>query len=69
MLFFKRNGAKVTTLIVYVNDTVVTGNDVAEVTHLKSNLAKEFEIKDLGSPQYFIGIKVVKAKQGIFLFQ
>lgn len=58
-----------TALIVYVDDIIVTKNDAAEVAHLKESLAKEFEIKDFGSLQYFLGIEVAKAKQGIFLSQ
>ena len=57
-LFVKRNVNKVTELIVYVDDIVVTGNDEEEVTHLKMQLAKKFEIKELGPLRYFLGIEV-----------
>lgn len=50
-----------------MDDIVVTRNDDAEVTRLKGSLAREFEIKDLGSLRYLLGIEVAKAKQGIFL--
>jgi len=53
-LFIKHVGEKVTTLLVYVNDIVVTWNNEAEQECLKQNLAKEFEIKDLGV-QIFLG--------------
>lgn len=33
-----------------------------ETTILKGSLAKEFEIKDLGSLKNFLGIEVVKVK-------
>lgn len=32
-------------------------------------LTKEFEIKDLGQLQYFLGIEVVRSRQGIFISQ
>lgn len=48
-LFAKHNGDNVTTLIVYVDDIVVTGNDGTKVTRLKDYLAKEYEIRDLSS--------------------
>lgn len=35
-------------LNVYVNDIVVTGNELEEIANLKHSLAKEFEIKGLG---------------------
>lgn len=35
----------------------------------QTNLAREFEIKDLCQLQYFLGIKVVHSKEGIFLSQ
>uniref|UniRef100_A0A2N9FH39 Integrase catalytic domain-containing protein n=1 Tax=Fagus sylvatica TaxID=28930 RepID=A0A2N9FH39_FAGSY len=60
---------KVTALIVYVDDIVVTGNDIMEMGKLKTYLAKEFEIKDLGTLRYFLGIEVARSKEGIFVSQ
>ena len=59
----------VTTLIVYVDDIIVTGNDEKEKNTLKQCLAKEFEIKDLGKLKYFLGIEVAWSKQSIFISQ
>lgn len=56
ILFVKRAGSKVMTLIVYVDDIVIIENDEVEVRLLRINLAREFEIKDLGSLKYFLGI-------------
>ena len=39
---------KITTLLLYVNDIIVTGNDDMQHQQLKESLAREFEIKDLG---------------------
>ena len=58
-----------TALIVYVDDIVLTCNDLEEMNHLKIYLAREFEIKDLGSLKYFFGIEVAKSKEGIFISQ
>lgn len=38
---------KITALIVYVDDIVITGDDVEVIQKLKQDLAKEFEIKEL----------------------
>ena len=58
-LFIKHSlSGGVTTLIVYVDYTIVTRNDEKGKNTLKQCLAKEFEIKDLGNLNYFPGIEV-----------
>ncbi|KAM2422408.1 hypothetical protein ACFXTH_028630 [Malus domestica] len=68
-LFLKRRMSKLTTLIIYVDDMIVTGDDKEEISRLKDYLATEFEMKDLGGLKYFLGIEVALSKQGIFLSQ
>lgn len=69
-LFIKHSTqGKVTALIVYVDDIILTGNDVEEMMNLKTYLAKEFEIKDLGELKYFLGIEVARSRNGIFISQ
>ncbi|XP_071901935.1 retrovirus-related Pol polyprotein from transposon RE1 isoform X4 [Coffea arabica] len=68
-LFYKRNYNDITVLLVYVDDMIVTGNNKEEIENLRSYLAKEFEIKDLGTLKYFLGIEVSRSKQGLFLSQ
>jgi hypothetical protein len=36
---------------------------------LKRNLATEFEIKDLGSLKYFLGMEIARSKKGISVSQ
>ena len=69
MLYKHAERGKVTILIIYIDDTIVTDNDVAEMQSLKDFLAKEFEIKDLGSLRYFLAIEVAWSKRGIFWSQ
>jgi hypothetical protein len=33
---------------VYVDDIIITGDDIDEIKHLKEHLAREFEVKDMG---------------------
>ena len=47
-LFLKRWQSRITTLIVYVDDMIITGNDTEEVAKLKKQLASKFEMKRLG---------------------
>ena len=69
-LFIKHSSlGGLTTLLVYVDDIIVTGNDDKERQVLNQCLAKEFEIKVLGRLKYFLGIEVAHSKQGIFISQ
>lgn len=55
----------------YVDDIIVTRDDVEEneMNRLKKALAAEFEIKDLGSLRYFLGMEIAQSKKGIVLSQ
>jgi len=68
-LFLKKQQGKITALIVYVDDMVVTGNDPEEREALQDYLSREFEMKDLGPLKYFLGIEVSRSDKGIFLSQ
>ncbi|PRQ44810.1 putative RNA-directed DNA polymerase [Rosa chinensis] len=68
-LFLKRCEGKLTALIIYVDDMIITGDNSEEVERLKDLLASEFEMKDLGSLKYFLGIEVARGSSGIFLCQ
>ncbi|RVW74217.1 Retrovirus-related Pol polyprotein from transposon RE1 [Vitis vinifera] len=46
-LFLKKQHGEIMTLIVYVDDMVVTGNDPEERKALQNYLSREFEMKDL----------------------
>ena len=66
-LFLKKVGDKITVLIIYVDDMIVTGNDLTEMSKLKDYLSSKFDMKDLGRLKYFLGIEVNRSKQGIFV--
>lgn len=66
-LFLKHRNGKVTALIIYVDDMVLTGDDLEEIGNLQKYLASEFEMKRLGDLKYFLGIEVARSKNGIFL--
>jgi hypothetical protein len=68
-LFLKHHLGKVTALIVYVDDMIITGDDSEEIARLQEQLATEFEMKNLGGLKYFLGIEVARSKHGIFLSQ
>ncbi|GAA0184850.1 transmembrane signal receptor [Lithospermum erythrorhizon] len=69
-MFIKHTGnGKVTILIVYVDDIIVTCDDMAEIKNIKRWLATEFEVKDLGMMKYFLGMEIAPSRQGISVSQ
>ncbi|KAA0047442.1 Copia protein [Cucumis melo var. makuwa] len=42
---------------------------LTEISQLKQRMSTEFEIKDLGNLKYFLGMKVVRSKEGISVSQ
>jgi len=54
-------------LVVYVDDSAITGDDTTGIDSLKKYLRKHFQTNDLGSLEYFLGIEVAISKKGILL--
>lgn len=56
-------------LIVYVDDSIVTGGNIETVKLLKRNLASELKIKNHGHVRYFLGMEVAWSWEGIVICQ
>lgn len=56
-LFLNKQNGKITILIVYVYDMVVTKDDLEERETLQRHLSREFEM-ELGSLRYYLGIEI-----------
>ena len=68
-IFYKNSSSGIILLVVYVNDIVITGSDSKGILSLKSFLNSQFRTKDLGMLKCFLGVEVMKSKQGILLSQ
>ncbi|GJY90671.1 putative RNA-directed DNA polymerase [Tanacetum coccineum] len=68
-LFVKHDSDNILILLVYVDYIVITGSNLDEIDKFKRFLASKFQIKDLGSLKYFLGIEVLENKNGLCLSQ
>jgi hypothetical protein len=57
------------TIYLYVDDMVLIGPRGKELSVLLKMLDSEFGVKDLGQPEFLLGIKVTRSKKGIMLSQ
>ena len=58
-----------TLLLLYVDDMLITGDDVDHINHVKQQLGEQFQMSDLGPLSYFLGIKVLRSSKGYYLSQ
>ena len=56
-------------ILVYVDDLIISGNDSSAISDFKKYLRDCFHMKDLGLLKYFLGIEVARSNEGIFLCQ
>ncbi|KAB2615934.1 hypothetical protein D8674_022522 [Pyrus ussuriensis x Pyrus communis] len=68
-LFVRMGTAGKLVVLVYVDDLIITGDNMDEITKLKHSLQQRFAIKDLGILRYFLGIEMATSPKGFFLSQ
>uniref|UniRef100_A0A2N9I8B6 CCHC-type domain-containing protein n=1 Tax=Fagus sylvatica TaxID=28930 RepID=A0A2N9I8B6_FAGSY len=68
-LFIYRDGPTIAFLLLYVDDIVLTGNNSSFLTQLIHNLSKVFELKDMGTLSYFLGLQITRSSKGLTLTQ
>lgn len=68
-LFIRQSSDQITIASIYVDDIILTGNDLSLINSLKAHLHKVFSIKDLGKLYLFLGIEVGYMTDGITLSQ
>ncbi|KAM1225391.1 hypothetical protein ACFX2G_045116 [Malus domestica] len=66
-LFVKHAGESVVILLLYVDDIIITGSSSAAITQVIHSLKTEFDIKDLGTLHFFLGIQITRHTNGLFL--
>lgn len=65
----KRINCLITIYIVYVNDIILTDDDLVSIIHLEQYLDSTFSIKDLVQLHYFLGIEINRLAEEVVLTQ
>ncbi|XP_071708189.1 uncharacterized protein [Rutidosis leptorrhynchoides] len=68
-LYVKSSDNVFIAILVYVDEIVVTGNNLNEIEKFKLFLKLKFQIKDLGKLKYFLGIEILNNEKGICMNQ
>eukprot|EP00253_Pinus_taeda_P008785 PITA_08785 len=69
IVYTKKVGKYLIILVLYVDDIILTSSDPNLINHVNSILKNQFEMIDLRHLHNFLGLQVLRFKEGIFLSQ
>ena len=65
--FLRRTDKGIILLLLYVDDMIITGNDLSGIKELKDILSQQFKMKDLGHLSYFLGLEITHSIDGLHI--
>ena len=68
-LFFYRTDKGTILLLLYVDDMIITSDDLSGIQELKDFLSQQFEMKDLGNLSYFLGLEITHSTDELYITQ
>ena len=68
-LFIRRTDKCTILLLLYVDDMIITGDDLSGIQELKDFLSQQFEMKDLGHLSYFLDLEITHSTDELYLTQ
>ena len=68
-LFLRRTDKGTILLLLYVDNMIITGDDLSGIQELKDFLNQQFKIKDLGHLGYFLGLEITHSTDGLYITQ
>ena len=66
-LFLRRTDRGTILLLLYVDDMIITGDDLRGIQELKDFLSQQFDMKDLGHLNYFLGLEITHSTDGFYI--
>ena len=66
-LFLRRTDKSIILLLLYVDDMIITGDDLSGIQELKDFLSQRFEMKDLEHLSYFLGLEITHSIDGLYI--
>ncbi|WVZ89574.1 LOW QUALITY PROTEIN: hypothetical protein U9M48_035957 [Paspalum notatum var. saurae] len=66
-VYKKWERARLSGLILYVDDILLIGNDIPMLEAMKDSFRKSFSMKDLGEAAYILGIKIYRDSQSTYI--
>ena len=68
-LFLCRTDKGTILLVLYMDDMILTGDDLSGIQELKDFLSQQFKMKDLGHLSYFLGLEITYFIDGLYITQ
>ena len=68
-LFLRRTDKGTILLLLYVDDMIITGDDLSGIQELNDFLSQQFEMKDLGHLSYFLDLEITHSTDGLYITQ
>ena len=62
-MYVKASGSTVTFILLYVDDMLLTGNDIPTLQEVKCWLGKCFAMQDLGEATYILKIRILRDRK------
>jgi hypothetical protein len=66
-LFIRCTDRDIILLLLYVDDMIITDDDSIGILEFKQFLSQHFEIKNLGTLSYFLGLEIFSSSNGFYL--
>ena len=68
-LFLRCTDKDTIILLLYVDDMIIIGDDLSGIQELKDFLSQQFEMKDFGHLNYFLGLQITNSTNGLYITQ